>query len=195
MGSPLLFFDSDARILDGIRRGDEASLVKLYGAHRRAITALVTRNSGSPDDANDILQEALIVLWERVRRGTYEQTASIGTFLYATARNIWLRRLARTRRERPEDPATRDTAGDEPSRLDILISDEEQAALHAALDQLGEPCRSLLVMFYWEEATMEEIARRLGWANAATAKSKKYQCKEQLKRLFVSRTGSDEHDR
>ena len=60
------------------------------------------------------------------------------------------------------------------------------AAVRSALDRLGDPCRTLLILFYWEEASMEEIARQLGLANAATAKSKKYQCKEQLKRLIGS---------
>jgi len=193
MKSPLLFFNSDARILDGIRHGDESALVSLYEANRRPVTALVMNNNGTSDDADDVLQEALIVLWERVRSGRYEHSAAIGTFLYATARNIWLRHLARTRRERPADLADDPAVSDDPSPLDAVVSDEQTASVRAALDRLGEPCRSLLVLFYWEEASMEEIARRLGMANAATAKSKKYQCKEQLKRL-IDRT-TDGHER
>lgn len=193
MKSPLLFLSTDAKILDGIRRGDESALVNLYEANRRPITALIMRNNGTADDANDVLQDALIALWERVRAGSYEHTAALGTFLYATARNIWLRRLARTRRELPADLNENATPTDDPSPLDALVDDERTAAVRTALDRLGEPCRSLLVLFYWEEASMEEIARRLGLANAATAKSKKYQCKEQLKRLIDWTT--DGHER
>ncbi len=193
MKSPLLFLNSDARILDGIRRGDESALVTLYNAHRRPITALVMRNNGTNDDADDIFQEALVVLWERVRAGNYAHTAALGTFLFATARNLWLRRLARARREQPLDPAGENTSTDDPSPLEELIEDERTMSIRNALSILGEPCRSLLVLFYWEEASMDEIARRLGLANAATAKSKKYQCKEQLKRL-IEKT-SDGHER
>jgi len=56
-----------------------------------------------------------------------------------------------------------------------------------ALDRLGEPCRTLLILFYWEEASMEEIASRLGFANAETAKSKKYQCKKALEQILRPR--------
>jgi RNA polymerase sigma factor (sigma-70 family) len=194
MNSPLLFLNSDARILDGIRRGDETALVTLYNTHRRPITAHVMRNNGTADDADDMLQEALIVLWERVRAGTFEHTAALGTFLFATARNLWLRRLARARREQPFDPAAETTSTDDPSPLDELIDDEQTATVRTAMDRLGEPCRSLLLLFYWEEETMEEIARRLGFANAATAKSKKYQCKEQLKHLAKETFRSHERD-
>jgi RNA polymerase sigma factor (sigma-70 family) len=192
MKSPLLFLNSDARILDGIRRGDESALVTLYNAHRRPITALVMRNNGTNDDADDIFQEALVVLWERVRAGNYEHTAALGTFLFATARNLWLRRLARARREQPLDPAGENTSTDDPSPLEELIEEERTMSIRNALSNLGEPCRSLLVLFYWEEASMDEIARRLGLANAATAKSKKYQCKEQLKRLIEKASGGHE---
>ncbi len=194
MKSPLLFLESDARLLDGIRRGDESSLVTLYEVHRRPITAHVMRNNGTQDDADDVFQEALIILWERVRSGKYEHTAALGTFLYATARNLWLRRLALARRERPLDANSDCTSSDDPSPLEDLVANETTTAVRDALDKLGEPCRSLLVLFYWEEASMDEIARQLGMANAATAKSKKYQCKEQLKRLIGRTTDSHERD-
>ncbi len=193
MKSPLVFLNSDARILDGIRRGDESALVDLYEANRRPIAALVMHNNGTSDDADDVLQDALIVLWERVRAGNYEHTAALGTFLYATARNLWLRRLARARREHPAAVDDDPPPSEDPSPLEELIDDEQSVAVRNALDRLGEPCRSLLVLFYWEEASMDEIARRLGLANAATAKSKKYQCKEQLKRLMDRTT--DGHER
>jgi RNA polymerase sigma factor (sigma-70 family) len=193
MKSPLSFLNSDARLIDGIRRGDDTALVTLYEANQRPITAYVMRNNGTQDDADDILQESLVVLWERLRAGRYEHTAALGTFLFATARNIWLRRLAHQRREQPLDPIADDPSTDDPSPLEQLMESEQVACVRNALDRLGEPCRSLLVQFYWEESSMEDIAHSLGFANAATAKSKKYQCKEQLKRLMGSR--SPDHER
>ena len=192
MRPPLFVLNSDARILDVIRRGDESALEALYAAHRRTITALVMRNNGSQDDAADVLQDALVILWERVRAGRYEHTAAIGTFLFATARNLWLRRLARARRESPADIREFDVPHDDPSPQEALEEEEDLTAVHAALDALGDPCRALLVLFYWEDASMEEAASKLGFANAATAKSKKYQCKEQLKRLM--RSSRDGHE-
>jgi RNA polymerase sigma factor (sigma-70 family) len=186
MKAPVLIFDSDARILDGIRRGDESALVGLYAANRRPITALIMRNNGTADDAADVLQDALIVLWERVRVGRYEHTAALGSFLYGTARNLWLRRLARARREQPANLQEDSIAAEDPSPLDQIVDDEQSGAIRLALEKLGDPCRTLLILFYWEDASMDEIARKLGLANASTAKSKKYQCKEQLKRLIES---------
>jgi RNA polymerase sigma factor (sigma-70 family) len=188
MKAPLLFMDEDARILDGIRTGDEAALVKLYRTNRKSITAFLLRNNGTGDDAEDMLQEALVILWERVRTGRHEYGAKLSTFLFATVRNLWLRRLARKRREIPAKHPPEEFPDSTLSALDRIIDDEQTDAVHSALDALGEPCRTLLLLFYWEELSMHDIALRLGFANADTAKSKKYQCKKSLKDLLTNRS-------
>jgi RNA polymerase sigma factor (sigma-70 family) len=175
--------NDDARILDRLRRGDEEALVELYRANRRPIVSLVLNNSGGADDAEDLLQEALVTLWERVRTGRFVYAARLSTFLYGTARNIWLRKLARRRREAPGIEDTPDPASPDPSALEMMVEEEEASAVRRALDVLGEPCRELLLLFYWEESPMDEIAVKLGFANADTAKSKKYQCKKALEKL------------
>ena len=180
MKSSLLFLTNDAKILDLIRKGDEEALVLLYESNRRPIVNLVMRNSGAADDAEDVLQESLIVLWERVRAGRFEYNAKLGTFLYATAKNVWSQRLRRKGREIAGelDPDSREDSA--PSPLENLIASEQAALVSVALGKIGEQCRKLLLLFYWDELPMDEIAVKLGFANADTAKAKKYQCKKAL---------------
>ena len=70
-------------------------------------------------------------------------------------------------------------SGDE-SALEALIETDQAATIAEALERLGDPCKTLLVLYYWEELTTEEIAVKLGYANSDTVKSKKYQCKKAL---------------
>jgi RNA polymerase sigma factor (sigma-70 family) len=181
-----LFASDDARILDRIRKGDEGALADLYRENRKPVRALVTRNSGSEDDADDMLQEALVTLWDRVATGRFRYSARLGTFIYATAQNMWLRRLARARREIPG--IATDPPADDASPLDLMIEDEESEIIRSALERLGEPCRKLLLLFYWEEESMESIAAQMGMANADTVKSRKYQCKKSLEALIRERS-------
>jgi RNA polymerase sigma factor (sigma-70 family) len=181
--SPLVLND-EVNLLERIRKGDEGALAELYRTHRSRIFSLVTRNSGDSDDADDMLQEALVVLWERVRSGRFALSAQVGTFLYATARNKWLRVLAGRKREVPAVKGEHELPSEDPDPLSLLVETQEALIVKQALERLGEPCRQLLVLFYWEERPMEEIAARLGFANADTAKSKKYQCKRALEKLL-----------
>jgi RNA polymerase sigma factor (sigma-70 family) len=190
MAAPLQFLSHDAKLLDLMRKGDEEALATLFSLNRKPITALVTRNQGTVEDAHDVLQEAVIVLWERVRQGKFEAHAKLSTFVFATARNIWLRQLARRRRETPADLQEEAAPSSDPSPLDEMMESEMAERVARAMSRLGEPCKTLLLLFYWEEASMEEIAERLGFANADTAKSKKYQCKKALT-VLLSEFGSD----
>lgn len=180
----LLFLNDDVRILDQIRKGKEEALVRLYETNRRQVTSFVTRNSGSQDDAEDMLQEALVILWERVRTGRYEHAAKISTFVFATVKNMWFRKVARSRREVASDMQNDPTPGNQKSVLDEMIETEEATAVSTALNTLGDPCRQLLLLYYWEELSMDEIAVQMGFANADTVKSKKYQCKKALEKLL-----------
>jgi RNA polymerase sigma factor (sigma-70 family) len=184
MASPLLFLRSDDRLIDMIRTGDDEALVQLYRENRRMVVSYVLKNNGSGDDADDLLQEAVVILWERVRTGRFDRTAKLSTFLYATVRNLWRRRLAAKRREVPAEPADDPPDEGAASPLDDMIDSERSRQIASALGRIGEPCRTLLILFYWEELPMEEIATRMHFANADTVKSKKYQCKKALQQLL-----------
>ena len=184
MSLPLFFLNDDARILDMIRNGDEKALVALFRANRPMVSSFVARNNGTHDDSEDMLQEALVILWERVRSGRFEYTSKLSTFVYATVKHIWLRRLAKARREVPSDLNPDDNPDDAMSVLDTMIEDERAMHVQQALAKIGDQCRQLLLLFYWEECSMEEIANRMGFSNAETAKSKKYQCKKALENVL-----------
>ena len=175
---------ADALIIDRIREGDEEALVVLFESNRRPILSFVSSNSGSRDDADDLLQESLVILWERVRSGRFEQKSRLSTFIYATARNLWSQRLRRKGREVPVDIDPEGHPDFSPTVLEMMIEAEHVSTVQDALQKIGEQCRKLLLLFYWEELSMGEIAERLGFANAETAKAKKYQCKKSLEKVL-----------
>jgi RNA polymerase sigma factor (sigma-70 family) len=187
MNPPLFFLTTDARILDLIRKGDEEALVTLYTSNRKAIAVYLSRNNGTPDDADDMLQEALVILWERIRSGRFEYTAQLSTFIYGTVKNLWLHRLRQKKRFSSAEIDPDEHEDGSLSILDIMIETEQAETVRDALKTIGEQCRRLLLLFYWEEQSMAEIAKQLGFANASTVKAKKYQCKKALERALVQR--------
>jgi RNA polymerase sigma factor (sigma-70 family) len=147
------------------------------------VAAFVERNHGTSDDAEDMLQEALVVLWERVRSGKFEYSAKLSTFIFGTVKNLWSRRLVKMRREISDDFTDNNHANGEETLLEGFIRNESVDLMRRAMERLGEQCRKLLLLFYWEELSMEQIASEMNFANAATVKSKKYQCKKELEKM------------
>ena len=66
-----------------------------------------------------------------------------------------------------------------------VIEDEEKKAVRDALEKVGSPCRELLLMYYFDERKMADIAKLLKFANSDVAKAKKYQCKKALEKLLI----------
>jgi RNA polymerase sigma factor (sigma-70 family) len=189
--TPLFFLNNDSKLLDALRKGDDHALAELFQKNRHPITSLILRNQGTEDDVEDILQEALVVLWEKIRSGSFEYQAKLSTYIYATAKNIWFRRLARRRREFPATNDDFETATEDATPLEELEENERITAVQGAMEQIGNPCHDILLLYYWEERSMEEIALKLGFANADTVKSKKYQCKKILERLVKKVLGDN----
>lgn len=184
MKPTLLFLNDDAKILDLMKQGDEEALVIVYKQNRKAVSSYVMRNNGSDDDAEDVLQESVIILWERVHAGRFEYTAKLSTFIFAVAKNVWSRKRMRKQRE-PATEFDHDSFGSlERSQLDEMIESERSNSIAHAMEKLGDPCKTLLMLYYWEEKSQEDIAVQMGFANAATVKSKKYTCKKMLEKIL-----------
>jgi RNA polymerase sigma factor (sigma-70 family) len=171
--------------IEAVQKGDESVLVGLYKENQRPVRSFVLRNNGTHDEADDMLQEALVIFWERVSARRFESAAQPGTFILGVVRNLWMRRLAQKKREQTGlDTDEMELECDDPSALQRVISAEETGQVFRALESISAPCRRLLTLFYWEERSMEDIAGVLGFANAQTAKAKKYQCKQALKQAL-----------
>jgi RNA polymerase sigma factor (sigma-70 family) len=180
----MIFLNDDAKILDLMKNGDDDALVLIYQQNRKAVVSLVVKNNGSSDDAEDVLQDSVVILWERVRSGRFEYTAKLSTFLFAIAKNVWSRKRMRKQRETATEFNSDILESDDTSQLDMLVESERSKKIAQALEELGDPCKTLLLLYYWEEKSQEEIAVQMGFANAATVKSKKYTCKKMLEKIL-----------
>lgn len=175
--------ESDQRIIDRIRLGDEKALVELYRNNIVMVRKYVMDNSGRDDDAQDMLQDALIVLWENVTRGDFDLTSKISTYLYSVVRNKWLREINKRRVGKMTSLEDYEVVEERIDALRNIIHKEEYRVILKCINQMGSTCKKVLTMFYLEEKGMEEIARALQFSNTDVAKAKKWQCKKELEKI------------
>ncbi|WP_018619691.1 RNA polymerase sigma factor [Spirosoma luteum] len=187
---------TDEALLIGLADGSDDALTQLYQRYFPMVLYFVTSNSGSEDDAKDIYQEVLIVLYEKVRSGSLELHCQLKTYLYSIGRRLWLKQLAQRSRFMVRDVET--PVSDEfinGQISDDLAEHEErdrQFDLMAdSLNRLGEPCRTLLEDFYIQHLSMQDITEKFGYTNTDNAKTQKYKCLMRLKRLFFSEYKQD----
>ncbi|GAB3763420.1 RNA polymerase sigma factor [Spirosoma pomorum] len=182
---------TDTELLVGLAEGSNEVLLQLYRRYFPMVLHFITSNSGSEDDAKDIYQEALVLLYEKAKSGSFELQAQLKTYLYSVVRRLWLKHLAQRSRfmvRDVEQPVNEEAALEQLS--DDLFDHEERDRqfnlMAESLGRLGEPCKTLLEDFYIQHLSMQEITEKFGYTNADNAKTQKYKCLMRLKRLFFA---------
>jgi len=175
---------TDSEVVLGILNDSKETLGRLYTSYFPMILQLVLKNNGNEDDAKDIFQESIIVLYNKVKSGDFELNSKLKTFLYSVCRRLWLKRLnAESRMVRNIQDFSEIMAVE-----DDLEKHEEKdrqfELMESALNHLGEPCKTIIEDYYIQNKSMQEICKKFGYTNADNAKTQKYKCLQRLKKIF-----------
>jgi RNA polymerase sigma factor (sigma-70 family) len=165
---------------------DEA-IRHLYRTQYNSTKIYVQQNSGSEEDAEDIFQEVICSFIDIVKKDKFRGESSVSTFLYALTRNTWLNELkkrdrAKIRAEKFEKQ--KDTTGPDVSHF--IANRETSNQLMQLVASLGEPCKQILLAFYFENLTMKDILKNLAYENEQVVRNKKYKCLKQLEQMITS---------
>jgi DNA-directed RNA polymerase specialized sigma24 family protein len=84
---------SDEMIVEGLRNKDHEKIRFLYRNYFDSIQRLILKNSGNTEDAEDIFQDALVIVYKKIQDNQLKLSCSFKTYMYAISRNLWLQKL------------------------------------------------------------------------------------------------------
>lgn len=165
--------------IKGIKNRDNKILKIIYKEHFLLIKSFIVKNSGTIDDARDVFQEAIIVIYRYTKKDDFKINCSFETFLYSICRTIWLNNLRNKK-------IHTDKLDDIREYITFSASDDEQIEESAEyklyqkhFQKLGDECKKLLQLFY-DKVPYKEIAKRMNYKSIGLVKKKKFKCKEFL---------------
>ncbi len=173
-----------ADYIAAILTGDHTLLRQMYQRFFPLIRNLVQQNGGSEDDAKDVFQDAVMVIYEKAKHPDFQLTSQFSTYLYGVCRNLWLSRQQKKSSKEVTIP-------DDAKYMADKLPDTDYAALEQrklydkAFVRLGEDCQKLLSL-YFQKMQMEEIASLMGYGSEGYARRRKFMCKEHLTNLVKS---------
>ena len=180
---------SDDQILKGILRHDNLILQYIYKQYYYNINYFIRKNQGSEDDASDIFQEAIIIIYRKIKENdlVFEKSSFKG-YLFSVCRLLWLKQLEKRRveKEKLNDslPYQEDLYDD--NLNEIVIKNERYGLYQKHFGALSTDCQKLLQLFF-EKVSLKEIAMMMGYKSEKYAKKRKFKCKE----LLISRIKQD----
>ncbi|TKB96045.1 RNA polymerase sigma factor [Pedobacter cryophilus] len=178
---------TDKEIILGILNNSSATLKYLYKTYFPMVLQLIINNNGNEDDAKDVFQEGVLVLHDKIKSGDFELSSKLKTFLYSVCRRLWLKKLNHKSRFSGGD--IKDYEDHFQVEQDVEQREEKDQQfllMNSALQELGEPCKTIIEDFYIHNSSMQDICEKFGYTNADNAKTQKYKCLQRLKKLFFS---------
>jgi RNA polymerase sigma factor (sigma-70 family) len=164
---------------------DDEGLQALYKHNYAKTEAFVVANSGTADEAKDVYQEAFIAVWQNLRTGRFVQQdgKSLEAYLFQIAKFKWYDHLKTAKKIRA-------VPADDDAFVELPYNEEAESYM-AQVEQhfktLGEPCKQVLTLFYFQKQSMSAIAAKFLWTEA-TAKNNKYRCLQRLRNAVVGTT-------
>ncbi|GAI07454.1 unnamed protein product [marine sediment metagenome] len=166
-------------ILDGIRDKNNDILTFVYKEYYPFIKKYILNNNGNKQDAEDIFQETIVMIYRKVEEGQFSLDCSLKTYIYSVCRILWLKELEMRKLLRKDNL--------EPKEMDELDVEylpedgdlEKKNLIQEHVLRLDENCRQILTLFY-DGASMEEITEIIGTKSTLYTKFIKFKCKEKL---------------
>jgi RNA polymerase sigma factor (sigma-70 family) len=178
-------FKSLFSIFESRRNG---KIEELFEGYRQPFYLFIKKYFPVIDDSviADIYTDSFVVVYNNIKNGKLEKlSASLRSYLFSIGKNLALKYVRDNKKEIELVDLDKYLFSDE-----VLFSDERQSEydiMYQIVMGMGEPCYSVLSLFYWEQNSMQEIASKMNYKTAQVAKNRKYSCDNKLKDMLKER--------
>lgn len=173
-------------VIEKIKSGDKRQLEIIYKSHKfEFISWLTNKFNCTEEEAKDVYQYAIMTFYENIKSERLsELNSSVKTYLFAIGKHKILEQKKASVRFMPK---LNEQVVDVPEvgKWENEMYEESLQLVERCLEIIGEPCKSLLELYYYHNMSMEEIADRMNYKNRFTSKNLKYKCINRLRRTYL----------
>lgn len=175
---------SNKYFLNGLLARDTFVVNSIYEEFGPRIDNMVRSYGGTSEDAHDVFQEALIIIWRKTQKKDFELTSSFYTYLYSICYFTWQRK----RKKKDNNTVTLGTLTELTDVQNIeeeLETSERRKLFNDHFNKLDAACRRVLQLFFAGKK-MREIAEKLKVENEHAARNRKYRCQKKLESSILA---------
>ncbi len=169
-------------IIDDLKGENNNAFGQLYKEYFGMVNRFVMNNNGNPSDAEDIFQDTMLVLVEKLRQDNFQLTASMKTYIMAISKNVWLKRLRNIHSEIEFTDMLDHKFYEE---INIAIENEKSYIdkLQNYIHRITKHCQGLIHDMFFKEKAIEQIQQEYGYSTKHNAQNQKHKCIEQIRKV------------
>jgi DNA-directed RNA polymerase specialized sigma24 family protein len=170
--------------IEAFRRSDQAVIRQFYNRYRPEFFQQIGAAFSITDEdlLADIWQDSVIRLWQLIGDGKVTEerlgNKTLMAFLIGIGEKITYENLRKLKEQNLSDPDIQPEDTDEAIRS--YDDRERMETIRETVWNMPDPCRQLLVYFYWDELDFERIAALMHYSGADSAKTQKFKCMKKL---------------
>jgi RNA polymerase sigma factor (sigma-70 family) len=170
---------TDQEIIKQIKKGNRNKPLKQLYKELPKIKHLILSSGGTETIAQEIFNDSLILLLEKIETPEFKLTSKLTTFLYGINRFLWKNQLRK--QNKTIELEWSDTLILNQEDLEYDEEKEEKIQLlESLLNKITEKCKAIIQLFYFERLSMKQIAEQLNYSSVNSAKTQKYKCLENV---------------
>lgn len=177
---------SESSLILRLRKGDSRALEEVYARFRTSFLSWITHtHKCTKEEALDIYQYSILSFYENVVEGSFDNMneAGIKTYLYSIGKNKLLNDSRRKMKLTYKDQIEEDELIELEVEVD-LVRAQNLEKIKQALDEIGDPCKELLELFYFNNLSADEIAEVMNYKNSGTVRNLKYKCIQRIRKFL-----------
>ena len=174
----------DQTYIEGLVLNDSKTIALIYSKFAPKVTHYIKMNSGFSDEAQDIIQEVLINLYNQAKTKGLVLTCPFDAYFFLLCKRKWLNELKKSVHKEVtiKDDSVSIDKDVEKLAIETEVQDEKQALFDEMFEKLGDKCQEVLKLSFITK-TMEEVATKMG-VTYGYVRKKKSLCTGQLTTLI-----------
>lgn len=174
----------DQIYIDGLLNNNSSIVESIYKKFAPKVTYYIKMNSGSADEAQDVIQEVLITIYNQAKTKGLELTCPFDAYFFLLCKRKWLNELKKSSNKEVtiKDENVSIDKDVEKLAIETEVQDEKQSLFDEMFQKLGEKCQEVLKLSFVTK-TMEEVANKMN-VTYAYVRKKKSICTGQLTELI-----------
>lgn len=169
-------------VLEDFKTDCNEAFCLLYKKYFPYTKKFILLQKGTLEDAEDIFQDAVLVLYEKLYSEDFQVYTCIGNYIQGIAKNIWYKKLQQKKLliENPEKYYQ-----EHQQEINEAIENEREYwnKLEDYLTKISAHCQKLIFDLFIQHKKIEEIQQEYGYTTRHNAQNQKHKCVEQIKRI------------
>ena len=171
---------SDQLYIEGLANNDSAIIQSIYKKFVPKVVSFIRNNSGDEDQAQDVIQEVMILLFNQAKANKLQLTCPFDAYFFLLCKRKWLNELKKVSNKGVtiDDDVTSTKEPTEELLAQTEVFEEKQQLFDLMFQKLGDKCQEVLKLSFTLKS-MEEVAEKLQ-VTYGYARKKKSLCTGQL---------------